>query len=503
MKRMLSLLMALAMLVCLLPYGNALAAPEGDSHQDQIDRMNALLNGLTIGEEYTQKDVAQWSDEAVARAIYRKLNWDYQYSDYLFTQQYKAKSEEVCAYDLAGIDKLTRSCYGRDFPRNGKAYGLEVSGDQVILDPSAGENTVLAVQDFEVLGEKVIAVGICAWFGGPMSSPEGYFQAEFRKNKDSIYGLTLISLKKIQGNQDFSGLVADASTELKETTVTHYAQRVLDGKLETAWCEGVKGVGVGEWIRISNAAEKELEIIAIEVKGGYQADQKRLDNNGWPTELLIECEGGYSQKVEFYDYDAVFLLDMPVKTDWVKLTILNAMPGEKYEDTCISEIRLLGLDMDKIVAQLPPEETKPQETEPRETQPEVTTAQTTQPEKTQPADTKPAAPVNPFGDGGSGGEGKTENSGLWVTVIVAVAALAVGIVMGLLLRSRKKRTAPRQPNAYPNPRMYPPAYPQSAPQNWQNPPNAPQAMPQNPKSYPQQPQPNPGQNKPQDPGQQG
>lgn len=493
MKRMLSLLMALAMLVCLLHFGKALAAPEGDSHQDQIDRMNALLNGLTIGEEYTQKDVAQWSDEAVARAIYRKLNWDYQHSDSLYTRKYKVISEKYCAYVLSGIDELTRSCYGREFPRSSKAYGLEISGDQVILDLSAGENTVLAVQDFEVLGEKVIAVGISAWFGGPMSSPEGYFQAEFCKNEDSIYGLTLVSLKKIQGNQDFSGLIADASTELKETTVTHYAQRVLDGKLETAWCEGAKGVGVGEWIRISNAAEKELEIIAIEVKGGYQADQKRLDNNGWPTELLIECEGGYSQKAELYDYDAVFLLDMPVKTDWVKLTILNAMPGEKYEDTCISEIRLLGLDMDKIVVQLPPEETKPQETEP----------QATQPEKTQPTATKPAAPVNPFGDGGSGGEGKTENSGLWVTVIVAVAALAVGIVIGLLLRSRKKRTAPPRPNAYPNPRMYPPAYPQSGPQNWQNPPNAPQAMPQNPKRYPQQPQPNPGPNEPQDPGQQG
>lgn len=447
MKKMLSLLMALAMLVCLLPYGNALAAPEGDSHQTQIDCMNALLNGLTIGEEYTQTAVAQWSDEAVARAIYRKLNWDYQYSDYLFTRQYKAKSEEVCAYDLAGIDELTRSCYGRDFPRNSKAYGLKVSGDQVILDPSAGENTVLAVQDFEILGEKVIAVGICAWFGGPMSSPEGYFQAEFCKNEDSIYGLTLISLKKIQGNQDFSGLVADASTELKETTVTHYAQRALDGKLETVWCEGVKGVGVGEWVRISNAAEKELEIIAIEVKGGYQADQKRLYNNGWPTELLIECEGGYSQKAEFYDYDAVFLLDMPVKTDWVKLTILNAMPGEKYEDTCISEIRLLGLDMDKIVAQLPPVETKPQETQPeattpQATQPDATKPQTTRPQKTQPDKTKPAAPQQDS-------EGKSQGGGLLTVVIVAAAALAAGTVIGLVIASRSKKKRQASPRRMP------------------------------------------------------
>lgn len=447
MKRMLSLLMAMAMLVCLLPYGKTMAEPEGDSHQTQIDCMNALLNGLTLGEEYTHTAVAQWSDEAVARAIYRKLNWDYQYSDYLYTRKYKVISEKYCAYVLSGIDELTRSCYGREFPRSSKAYGLEVSGDMVILDPSAGENTVLAVQDFEVLGEKMIAVGISAWFGGPMSSPEGYFQAEFCKNKDSIYGLTLVSLKKIQGNQDFSGLVADASTELKETTVTHYAQRVLDGKLETAWCEGVKGVGVGQWIRISNATEKELEIIAIDVKGGYQADQKRLDNNGWPTELLIECEGGYSQKAEFYDYDAVFLLDMPVKTDWVKLTILNAMPGEKYEDTCISEIRLLGLDMDKIVAQLPPVETKPQETQPeattpQATQPDATKPQTTRPQKTQPDKTKPAAPQQDS-------EGKSQGGGLLTVVIVAAAALAAGTVIGLVIASRSKKKRQASPRRMP------------------------------------------------------
>lgn len=447
MKRMLSLLMALAMLVCLLPCGKTMAEPEGDSHQTQIDRMNALLNGLTLGEEYTHTALAQWSDEAVAQAIYRKLNWDYQYSDYLYTQQYKVTSPEFCAYDLSGIDELTRSCYGRAFPRSSKAYGLEVSGDQVILDPSAGENTVLAVQDFEIQGEKMIAVGISAWFGGPMSSPEGYFQAEFCKNEDSIYGLTLVSLKKIQGNQDFSGLVADASTELKETTITHYAQRVLDGKLETAWCEGVKGVGVGEWIRLSNAAEKELEIIAIEVKGGYQADQKRLDNNGWPTELLIECEGGYSQKVDFYDYDAVFLLDMPVKTDWVKLTILNAMPGEKYEDTCISEIRLLGLDMDKIVAQLPPVEIKPQETQPeattpQATQPDATKPQTTRPQKTQPDKTKPAAPQQDS-------EGKSQGGGLLTVVVVAAAALAAGTVIGLVIASRSKKKRQASPRRMP------------------------------------------------------
>ena len=447
MKRMLSLLMVLVMLVCLLPCGKTMAAPEEDSHQTQIDRMNALLNGLTLSEEYTQTAVAQWSDEAVAQAIYRKLNWDYQYSDYLYTQQYKAKSEDICAYDLAGIDKLTRSCYGRAFPRNSNAYGLRVSGDKVILDPSAGENTVLAVQDFATQGEKVIAVGVAAYFGGPIGAAEGYFQAEFRKNEGSIYGLTLVSLKKIQGNQDFSALTAQASSELKETAVTHYAQRVLDGKLETAWCEDVKGVGVGEWIRISNPSGKPLGLIGIELKVGYQADQKRLENNGWPTEVLVECENGYAQKASLYYYDAMILLDMPVETSWVKLTVTAAEPGQKYEDTCISEIRLMGLDMDKIAAQLPPEENKPQQTQPEPTTPQAPQPQKTRPNKTQPDKPQPAEPQQ-------GSEEKSQSGGgLRTAVTVAVAALAVGAGIGLLITAQSKnkrrgdtgRTPPQNP----------------------------------------------------------
>ena len=37
-------------------------------------------------------------------------------------------------------------------------------------------------------------------------------------------------------------------------------------------------------------------------------------------------------------------LEQPGSTGWIKITILDAEAGSKYEDTCISEIRLHGMD---------------------------------------------------------------------------------------------------------------------------------------------------------------
>lgn len=36
------------------------------------------------------------------------------------------------------------------------------------------------------------------------------------------------------------------------------------------------------------------------------------------------------------------LIDEPVVTDTIRLTILSDIPGEKYYDTCISEIKVYG-----------------------------------------------------------------------------------------------------------------------------------------------------------------
>ena len=62
--------------------------------------------------------------------------------------------------------------------------------------------------------------------------------------------------------------------------------------------------------------------------------------------MLIEFENGYKQEFEFYAHEEpnVALLDKAQTASSVKITILEAGMGSKYDDTCISEISLYGID---------------------------------------------------------------------------------------------------------------------------------------------------------------
>ena len=107
--------------------------------------------------------------------------------------------------------------------------------------------------------------------------------------------------------------------------------------------ESVPCVGIQEWIKLETADGSRMEVAAIEFALGYHKSEKTLDRNGYPTKILIETETG-SQEEIFYEYTDVVVLEHPGSTGWVKITILDAEAGSKYEDTCISEIRLHGMD---------------------------------------------------------------------------------------------------------------------------------------------------------------
>jgi hypothetical protein len=51
-----------------------------------------------------------------------------------------------------------------------------------------------------------------------------------------------------------------------------------DGKLETAWLEGVKGNGIGEWLMYS--AENDQTVSSITIYNGYLKNDKVYINNG-------------------------------------------------------------------------------------------------------------------------------------------------------------------------------------------------------------------------------
>lgn len=353
-KRILSWILALTIVFSifmqLMPAVNAVSENKNEKNE-VVNALNALLVGIRYNPTQQESDVYKWSDKEICDVIYGKLLWDnYEDSDSSYLRKIglecHTKEDGYWYYDLSLIQKITQDTLNRDFPINHQSEYIYVSGNELCIMPASGESTFLSVQNYTKQGNQIIAVGTAVQNYSAFSEFLGYFQAIFEKKASSTYGYTLVSLCSIEGNRKLRELKASASSELKETTTTHYAKNVLDGDLHTAWVEGVRGVGTNEWIKLETADGSKMDISAIEFSLGYHKNQELLQKNGWPSRVLIECEGGYWQEAEFYNcfMTSVVVLKQPQTTSWIKISILEAASGSKYDDTCISEIRLYGID---------------------------------------------------------------------------------------------------------------------------------------------------------------
>jgi len=157
-----------------------------------------------------------------------------------------------------------------------------------------------------------------------------------------------------------SKLVTDlwvsASSTCQSTSVdgqTYDATNLIDGNYQTAWLEGVNGTGEGESITF-NFGRREI-IDRIEIYNGFMNTMYRYAINGKVKKLLIEYDNGIRDIVEvgimdvpevkepFSDgeyHPTVIRFSYPEETSSIKITILEAVPGSKYDDTAISEIKL-------------------------------------------------------------------------------------------------------------------------------------------------------------------
>ena len=136
---------------------------------------------------------------------------------------------------------------------------------------------------------------------------------------------------------------------------TYHAQNMIDGNPETAWIEGVDGLGIGEYIYIEFDGVKSVS--EIDIYPGFLKTKNRYLVNGQPTRLLIEWEGGQSEigldRVDVSTDDEPFELDeMPiaklnldeaVQTSYLKFTIIDAVGGSKYEDVAITDVSVYSI----------------------------------------------------------------------------------------------------------------------------------------------------------------
>lgn len=171
------------------------------------------------------------------------------------------------------------------------------------------------------------------------------------------FGYRLLSVEPMDTTVDVLDVTA---TSTLEDSTDYQAMNLVDGDFSTAWVEGADYEGKGETVTFT--FDREYTIVGMLVTNGYTKTDATFVNNNRVKTLAIsrgdtrdivemnsfisECEyfswEGNTLEEDIKNYTDYINFDDAITTDTVELEILDAVEGEKYNDTCISEIVFIG-----------------------------------------------------------------------------------------------------------------------------------------------------------------
>ena len=110
----------------------------------------------------------------------------------------------------------------------------------------------------------------------------------------------------------------------------------------SCWAEGVAGNGEGEWLELNATVPVLLD--TLEITNGLAASETLFRANNRIKKLDLSVNGAPPVSVQLPDQMDPFEIKLPESKDLVRtvrLTIREVYPGTKYQDTCVTRIRLL------------------------------------------------------------------------------------------------------------------------------------------------------------------
>lgn len=181
------------------------------------------------------------------------------------------------------------------------------------------------------------------------------------ENEQEVYEAEEESVDEVMEVKKLPISYVEASSELNVKSVdnaSYIAGNVADSDFKTAWIEGVEGRGEGQAIVLH--LDGNHKIAGLKIYTGFLKTWARYVKNGKVTRVLVDYCNGQSQEVDLtynwglseedIDFDestvetcsTVITTEQICETDTIKITIINAVAGSKYEDTAISEIEVYG-----------------------------------------------------------------------------------------------------------------------------------------------------------------
>lgn len=141
--------------------------------------------------------------------------------------------------------------------------------------------------------------------------------------------------------------------------------------ISKAWCEGAAGTGIGEWIQLdlkNNSQIADLEAIHLKILPGYVKTDQLFKANARPSKIVVQVYDKMTKvsitqlkayRFNLADQPSMQSFSIPIerKIDPSKINILikieDVFAGSKYDDMCISEIRIFLQEKGKEILELP------------------------------------------------------------------------------------------------------------------------------------------------------
>lgn len=183
------------------------------------------------------------------------------------------------------------------------------------------------------------------------------------KDKEIISFFETAGAKKETAQDKIERLNRYGGAELKITAssclptykgIEYNAEQISDFNASTAWVEGAKGYGIGEYIEFrydfSKVAESDYSVNTVIINNGYSKNCTTWESNSRVKQLKIYVNTVPHTVIILKDTNDTQTVSMPSikfeakKINIVRFEILEVYKGTKYKDTAISEIQLMNVE---------------------------------------------------------------------------------------------------------------------------------------------------------------
>ena len=132
-----------------------------------------------------------------------------------------------------------------------------------------------------------------------------------------------------------------ASTTLPPEDGNQYDADNIRNQADQMWSEAAKGPGIGEWLELTPEVPKPLA--AISIKPGCFKSAALFAANARPKKIRVALNGEHHFNVDVPDLMEEFEFPVsnytkPVKK--IRLTFEEIWPGNRFEDLCVTSVRL-------------------------------------------------------------------------------------------------------------------------------------------------------------------